>query len=156
MKRWWMGLAVAVLLLVPEGQGMDVGKLQPVELLYICKENEKTVVRADTDDFGTGNTLETALQDLHDTTAGVVYLDTVDYVLVTEQTKNLIPKFEEFLRPSVNLVLATGDVDAVTALDYLAIHKPGITLIDHMQGKKELPKLMTVGERYYLEWEKGK
>ena len=125
--------------------------LRPAALLYIYKEDGRTIIVTDTNDVGIGDSLNAALDDMHKTSAGEVFLDTVDYVLVTEQTKNCIPELMQILRPSANLVMATGEIDVKSASEFLAIHRSEISLKDYMQEAQELPKMMTVGERYYLE-----
>jgi len=151
MKRWLIFLAAAaILFLLPEGQGSDIAALQPVELFYICMEEGRVALRTDTEELGIGNTLDDALQDLRATARGEIFLDTVDYVLVTEETKAVIPELENLLRPSAKLILATGTVNAKNITEFLSIHKPEFTIKDWMTGRTELPKLMTAGERYYL------
>jgi len=151
MKRWIFFLAAAaVVLFLPDGQGIDVAKLQPVELLYINMEQGRMVVYTDTGEYGIGNTLEDALQDVRATAKGEIFLDTVDYVLVTEETKMEISELRHVLRLSAKLILATGPVQSEDITAYLAVHKPEITLKNWMMGQRELPKLMTAGERYYL------
>lgn len=151
MKRWILFLAAAaVVLFLPDGQGIDVAKLQPVELLYINMEQGRIAVYTDTGEYGIGNALEDALRDVRATAKGEIFLDTVDYVLVTEETKSEISELRHVLRPSANLILATGPVQPKDITAYLAVHKPDVTLKNWMMGQRELPKLMTAGERYYL------
>ena len=152
MKRWILYTLVAAgILLLPKGQGVDIGKLIPAELIYIYKEQDRIVVETDTDNSGEGVTLEKALEDLHATASGTVFLDTVQYALVTEETKNLLPELESILRLSTNVVLATADVDLPKAAPYLTSHNPKVTLKDHLTQGKHLPKFMKAGERYYIE-----
>lgn len=151
MRRWILLLAAAgVLLLLPQGQGTDIAKLQPVELLYINIEEGRIALRTDTEELGIGNTLDDALRDIRATAAGEIFLDTVDFVLVTEDTKTMIPELEALLRPSAKLILATGMVDPKNITEFLSVHKSELTIKDWMTGQTELPKLMTAGERYYL------
>lgn len=151
MKRWLSFLIVgAVLLVLPKGQGLNVGELEPVELIYIQMEDNRIQVETDTGEQGRGNTLTEALRDTEDTAMGKIFLETVDYILVTEQTKTLIPELRGIVRPSANLVLVTGPVTLEDVSTFLQIHKPDKTLKDWLTGKQGLPKLMTAGERYYL------
>ena len=152
MRRWLIYLiAVLVLYSLPEGQGTELGKLNPAGLIYIYKEADQFVVRTDTKEMGKGVSVETALEDLRASSGAEVFLDTVDYILVTEDTKSCVPELEKQFRLSSNIVLATGQIDAVQAADFLAIHNPELTLLDYVTTGKSIPKLMMAGERYYLE-----
>lgn len=152
MKRWLIYLiAVLVLYSLPEGQGTELGKLNPAGLVYIYKEADQFVVRTDTEEMGRGASLEKALEDLRATSSAEVFLDTVDYILVTEDTKSCVPELEKEFRLSSKMVLATGQIDAVQAASFLATHDPEMTLLDYVTTGKSLPKLMMAGERYYLE-----
>lgn len=152
MRKWQVYLAAAALvLLLPEGQGSDVGKLQPAELVYIYKENDAISVCTDTGDLGSGETLPGALKDMQETSPGILFLDTVDYILITEETKNVIPELEEYFRPSSAVILATGTIDVERATRFLSVHEPDSPLTDCVTENVQLPKLMTAEERYYLE-----
>lgn len=151
MKRWFLiAAAVSGILFLPKGQGNDVGELQPMELLYIYKEGDRIVIETDTGDKGIAYCLDDAILDIQKTAVGVVFLETADYLLVTEQTKHLIPQLETVLRPAVKVVLATGVTDLENMTMYLSAQKPKITLKDCLISDQMLPKLMTAEERYYL------
>ena len=104
----------------------------------------------DTQSMGHGFSLEMAVADLNATASAEIFLETAEYVLVTEGTRYLLPSLKDYIRPGAKVVLATGPVEAQELTDYLEIQKPEITLLDCMAGGKQLPKLMTAGERYYL------
>lgn len=151
MKRWVIAIAAVIaVLLLPEGQGTDVGKLQPVELLYIYINDGKIILQTDTGDTGMGYTLDAAVDDMHNTASGVVFLDTIDYVLLTENTRDIINDLQNILRPSTNILIATGTVDPEKVTEFLKIHKPDVSLKNYMAGQKKLPKLMTAEGRYYI------
>lgn len=152
MKRWQLYLAAAVfILLLPKGREMDVAKLKPVELLYVYKEAGSFAVQTDTEDSGTGTTLAEALADMRDAANGEIFLETVEYVLVSEQAKKDVLELKDYIRPSTKIILASGMVDTKLAAAYLAVHKPEVSFVIWQQGGAMLPKLMTAGERYYLE-----
>lgn len=152
MRRWSVFLiAAAAVLLLPNGQQTEIGDLQPVQLLYIYKEDGAVVLKTDMDDMGKGKTLHDALDDLHATATGVLFLDTVEYLLVTEETWTMVPQLGEMLRPSTNLVMAMTPVDPAEAAGYLTVRRPEVTLLDQRTGASEFPKLIEVEGRYYLE-----
>jgi hypothetical protein len=152
MRHWLLFVVAAVIIsLLPKGQGTDIGKLQPAELIYIYKEENTLVLETDTGDVGSGETLQEALADMEATSFGEVFLETMNWILVTEDTKQILKNQWEKFRLSAQVVLVTGPVDVKTISQYLQIHKSNVTLKDYVAGQKELPKLMTAGERYYLE-----
>lgn len=151
MRRWIIyGAAAALALLLAPAPRTDVGELLPVELLYVYKEGDALRVETDTGNFGTGETLDEALGELKETAPGVVFLDTVDYVIVTGQTIELLPQLWERLRPAAQVCLGLG-ADAGAA-EFLAAHKPGVTLNDIRSGRCVPPILSRSGERYKLEF----
>lgn len=152
MRHWLLLVVAAVIIsLLPKGQGTDIGKLQPAELIYIYKEENNLVLATDTGDVGSGETLQEALADMEATSFGEVFLETMNWILVTEDTKPVLKQQWEKFRLSAQVILVTGPVDVKTLSQYLQIHKSNVTLKDYVAGQKELPKLMTAGERYYLE-----
>ena len=95
-------------------------------------------------------TLNAALKDLKESSSGEIFLETVSYVLVTEESKTLLEKLSEILRPATEAVLVTGQVDLEDTAQFFAVHRPDFSLRDYAAGQTELPKLMTAGERCYL------
>ncbi len=152
MKRWILFVMVtAAILLLPEGQEKDISHLHPVQLLYIYKEDGKIVLETDMDDTGKGETLPDALENLRATSEGELFLETVEYLLVTEETKPMILELGAILRPATNLVVALTDVNIEKVVQYLEIHRPEVTLLDYRTGVKELPELVEKEGRCCLE-----
>lgn len=152
MKRWHVYLAAVVAaILLPRGQEMDIGKLQPVELIHIYKESNVIVVRTDTGDLGIGSTLDQAFGNMKQTSVGEIFLETVDYVLLSEEMKDKMPELEQTLRPAAHILVASARINPEDARAYLNAHPTKVTLKDCMAGESKLPKLMTVGDRYYVQ-----
>lgn len=150
MKRWLVCLVGLGLLLLPKGQGTDVGKLQPAEVLFIYMEEGITVVKTDTGSMGKAWKLEEALADMKESTPAELFLDTVSYVLVTEETKGLLPQLGQILRPGTEVVLLAAPMVPENVAVFLKVHKPNVRLFACMVEQPKLPKLMTAGERWYL------
>ena len=88
MKRWLLWAALAVIALAAGlGDRTDIGKLQPVALLQLSREARTLVIETDTGDMGQGETLEEAFEDLKQSTPAAIFLETADYLLVTEDTR---------------------------------------------------------------------
>lgn len=149
MRRWILMAAAALVLLLFPVEKSDIGELIPVELLYIHLEEGRVCIEADTGDMGTGEDLEGAIQSMKTGAEGKIFLDTADYVIVTEETARLLPKLPRYLRPAAEVCLGI-DADAQAAA-YLKAQKPGITLRDLRGGSEALPVLRRTGERYVLE-----
>lgn len=130
MKRILIYIIVTALaLLVPE-YGTDVGKLIPVELVFLYNDGEQIVIETDTEHIGKGVTVEEAVQNLSDTTPGVLFLDTADYLMVTEEAQTHLPELDLYLKGRVKVCLTEQGTDVKQAAQYLAIHQPGDTLKD--------------------------
>ena len=67
-------LILAATLFVPV-KGNDIGRLRPVQAVLVYKENQNVLIQTDTEDTGVGQTAKEALQNLKDTTPGVIYLE---------------------------------------------------------------------------------
>lgn len=128
----------------------DLGKLQPVETISIYMENGQTVVEVDTGAIGKGETLTAALEDMKQSTSGVIYLDTADYVLVRRETEGLIPEIREYLKGAAKICRAHGSVKVEEAASYLSVHRPDATLKNWKAGDI-LPFLRVSDGRVYLD-----
>lgn len=150
MKRIIIYILVTVLaLLVPEN-GTDVGKLQPVELVFLSIEDGQIVLETDTGGWGQSETLNGALENLKETTAGVIFLDTADYLLVTQNAEYLLGEMEGYVKPRIRVCRAEQGIDLVEAARYLGVHPPRMTLNTREVGEK-LPELeqITVNQKIF-------
>ena len=123
-------LALAAALLVPL-RGTDVGKLLPVGLIQLYKEGENIVIVTDTGDSGSGSSVQAAFLNLEETTAGVVFLDTADYLLVSRSAEDAVPTLKDYLKPTVRVCYAEADIDPVQAAEFLEVHRPAVRLKEH-------------------------
>ena len=130
-------LALAAAMMVPV-ERTDVGKLQPVELVQIYKESEQVIIVTDTGDSGQGNGVEAAFKDLKETTAGIIFLDTADYLLVSESAIAEVPALREYLKSDVRVCKAEKGIDLVQAAEFLTVHPPSVKL-------KEYDSLLNAG-----------
>lgn len=140
---------LAAALVVPV-HGEDVGKLLPVELVHVYREGEAFVIATDTETSGTGGTIEAALENLKETTAGIVFLDTADYLLLSEDAACYVHTMKNWLKPTVRVCSAEADMDLKEASVYLSIHKPQVSLKGSGDGAG-LQKLLIENGRLKLE-----
>ena len=152
MKRWIviLGIFAAALALSPSS-GVDAAQLQPIEVVYLYKEGAKLTILTDTGDQGTGNDLASALADLKNTTSGKVFMETAEYLLVTEETQGYIEELYEQLRPACGVCLVKGQPEMESAVKYLSSHQPESTLKDYRAGRRDLSELRIMEGRMYLE-----
>ncbi len=128
MKRIMIYIAVLVAALLVPLRGTDVGKLEPVGLLQLYKEDGTVVIVTDTGDSGRGATVDAAFDDLEATTSGIIYLDTADFLLVSKEAAGEVQFLEQYLKPSIRVCFANKDIDPVLAAEYLAVHRPATKL----------------------------
>ncbi len=142
-------LLAATVALRPESA--DIGKLRPVQLVSVYREDEWIVVETDTEDLGRGIDVDDAIRNLKETTAGVIYLDTADYLLVREDIQTLIPQIANHLKGKVRVCITEGGIPLTDASEYLAAHPPRSQIQDWKSGKP-LETLQQERERIILEF----
>lgn len=153
MKRWLLYALLFLGALIWSGKpfcGTDVAKLSPVEVLSVDVHQGDIRLQTDTGNVGIGETVTQALEDMKKTTPGTVFLETADYLLVTEKSEPLIEQLRPYLRPNCSVCLAKGELKMEKVADYLNAHEPGISLQDLRTGNKKLPTLTTEKGRLKL------
>lgn len=150
MKKWALMLLALLAFTALPTAGTELGELHPVSLLLIRIDDKQVEILTDTNDRGVGETLDTAMKNLEDTTPGHLFLDTVENLILTEQTRYLIPRLKKCLRPGVTVCLAAGEIEVETLPEFLKTHKPKVRLQDAGQTTV-LQKLECREERYFLE-----
>lgn len=131
-------------------QGTDVGELIPVEVIAVSEFDGRVVVRTDTGDQGTGNTLQAAFEDLKATTAGVIYLNTAEYVLLESGTEEWIPVLRTYLKEDTKVCKAKNGVGIDVIANYLSVHHPGICLKE-AEDVERMPVISAEDGRYRME-----
>ena len=121
------GVLLLVVLFLPL-RGVDVGKLLPVEVIHIYKEEDMILIRTDVDASGRGATLGEAIHNLKGTTPGIIFMDTADYLLIDETAEEEIEGLKEYLKSSIRVCRTEREVDLTEAAAFLSVHKPGAKL----------------------------
>ena len=112
----------AVLLLPLDGT--DVGKLLPVEVISIYKDADNITVATDAGGIGVGTTVQEAIADMKATTAGNVFLDTADYLLIRDLSNKEAETLKGILKPSMRICEMDGSINPEETPEYLRIHRP--------------------------------
>ena len=158
MKKWLFYVG-AVVLVAALGympfHGSDVAALQPVELIRVDYDAGIIKVQTDTGDMGKGETVEAAFADLKSTTAGEVFLDTADFLLLGTDAMPLLQELTQILRPACRVCIVQGEVDLKAAAEYLRTRQENVTLQQYRTGKGNIPRLIMDKERMRLVWEEG-
>lgn len=136
MKKWM--LALAALIWFTPVKGTDVGKLLPVELVSLRREGETLRMETDTGDFGMGDTLEEAMEDLKRTAQGQIFLETADYLLLSPDSQSVWPELLGYFRPGTLAYQTVNAVDPEEAAQYLRTRRAGIPL-NRMEEAGPLP-----------------
>lgn len=143
MKRLGLLIAAAAAAATLSGlfPGVDVGKLQPVQVIYIQRDGGKYLVATDTGDTGLGSDLETAIAALRQTASGKVFLDTADFLLLDKDCTGVLTAACDILRPGTEVCMTDGAVDLEAAGPFLSVHEPNKTLAQYAAGRSEIPTL---------------
>ena len=103
MKKWlFYGAAIAVVLLfsISPFRGTDIAKLAPVEVVWIAQIGDMVYLETDTADVGMGVNVPSALRDMKAKAAGVIFLETANYLIVNLGDEKLLEQMHFVLRPS--------------------------------------------------------
>ncbi len=114
--------AILILTYFAPVKRLDIAELLPVEAVAVYTDGIQVVLETDTQNIGRGGTVEQALADLKEKTSAVIYLDTAEYLLVSEDAISTLDKLSEFLKPSVKVSLIDARGKVKEASEYLRVH----------------------------------
>lgn len=142
MKKWkWAALVLLIILGRVEHTGSRINDLEPVEVVLVTEQEGNIIIQTDTGAKGVGNNLEKAVENLHNSTAGVVFLDTTQYLLVSSRTIDLVDDMIRWIRPAARVCLIRGETEPKEVTKYLKIHPPQTQLKDIMAEDAKLQVL---------------
>ena len=149
MKKWLIAGSVLLLILIrTESAGTDINNLEPVAAVQVLTEEEGILVLTDTGSRGYGETLDSALKNLHESAPAVIFLDTAQYLLVDREL--YLEELSQLLRPACQVCLAKEPVDLELAGKYLEVHDQQTTLLQYRAGREDLPLLYSKEGRSQL------
>lgn len=134
--RMLLYIVILVLLFLAPVKRLDVAKLEPVQTVAIRVDGDTVIIETDTKNSGQGKNLSKAVDDLEQNTPGVIYLDTAQYLLLTENATVYTRELEQYLYPSVKVSLWDGRGSVEKASEYLEIRHDLMTLRRWNQDKK--------------------
>lgn len=139
MKRTVLYALILAALLFAPLERTEIANLEPVQGVWMYVEDGKIVLETDTEDKGIGATAEEALRNMKQQSAGIIYLDTAQYLLVTE-AEDQIPMLKPYLKGAVRLCRWSGKGKLSEAVEYADAHAMGLKLRDWKTDVK-LPNL---------------
>ena len=101
---------------------MDVAKLLPIQAVAVYMEDGAVILETDTENKGRGDNVENALENLKEITPAVVYLDTAEFLLVSENAVSYLNELRDFLKPSVKVCVCEAVGQVKDAAKYLDVH----------------------------------
>ena len=146
MKRMLLYIGILAALLAVPVERLDVGKLHPVQVVSVSKENGWVVIQTDTGDRGIGETGEQALKNMEETTSGVIYLDTAEYLLLSKDAEDALTQLRTALKPKTGICYAEEGIDLKEAGKFLSAHAELPRLKEWKKGQ-ELPVITTFRKR---------
>lgn len=132
-------------------QGTDVGKLHPIEVIIVSCDKELISVETDTGLRGTGGSVDVAINELKIASAGEIFLDTANYVLINENNMHILNELFRYLRPACQVYVFSGNGVWDNVAKYLEAHPSDVTLLSYKQRSDGIPKLFADGEDYRIE-----
>ena len=133
MKRIVYGLLVLAAMLIPT-QPQELEKLKAVELIRISQEGELIRIETDTGDWGRGENITQAMENLKDTAPGTIYLDTTAFLLLQKDDPTWTRELGSYLKETVRVCLCEGEMKSEDAAEYLRVHPPEMRLLEYGKG----------------------
>ena len=139
MKRVLISCLIVVLLYFIPVNGQDVADLEPIQTVWLSREGEQLLLKTDTEDVGRGTTVAAALTDMKIHSQGIVYLDTAQYLLVSETALDAVSEIRPYLKGKVRVCVWEGG-DVKKAARYVNAREIGVKLRKWTKVVK-LPKI---------------
>ena len=149
MKKWIFIFAALVLVAavgIRSSPGTDVAQLRPVQSVRLSSFNGYITMETDTGAWGMGGDLAAAVSNMNDTATGQMFLDTAEYLVISEDLLYLLPAMADHVRPSCGICVEEGQPDMSQVSAFLQTHTPTITLQEYLAGMTDLPTLLTTQE----------
>ena len=134
MKRCFIYAAALALVIWSPFGGMDIGKLSPVETVWMEQRGDGVYLQTETGEAGCGRNAQEALENVRSGSSGIVFLETADYLILKAGCESLLEQLADVLRPSCMICTANQMPDLQTATAFLSTHEPNLT---HRQWQAE-------------------
>lgn len=134
-------------------EGSQISQLSPVEILCLYRQEDGVLAVCDGGIAAKGETVLQAVENLHTSAPGRLFLDTVDHVVCAGLDPEAETLLEAGLRPAVSIYTADHPPEDLKILaKYLQVHGGGVTLGRlEEQPHAPVPRLQTGVSGLYLE-----
>lgn len=149
MKRFILYVIILAVVCLNPVQQLDVADLEPIQSVWISTQDNLVRLETDTGDVGIGVSVADALEKMKKQSEGIVYLDTAQYLLVSENAQSHIADLVPFLKGSVKVCLWSGEESVTAATRYMQAHHTGLLLRKwHLDSPLQtLPKINEKSEK---------
>ncbi len=137
MKRILCYCLILAFLWFAPVKGQSIADLEPIQAIWLSREDDRVVLQADTEDKGEGGSVSEAFENMSKKSSGIIYPDTAQYLLVSENAVDMIPEMKTYLKGKVKVCLWEGG-DLSEAAKYMQAHKTGLMLKKWQPGAKLL------------------
>ncbi len=132
-------LILGALFFVPLDR-VEIADLEPIQAVWLHQDGEGITLKTDTEDIGKGATVQEALVNMKQNSSGIIYLDTAQYLLVSQSAQQQIADMQPYIKGSALVCIWNGQGDMSEAVKYADSHKVGGKLKNWKPDSK-LPEL---------------
>lgn len=140
MKRMILYVLIIAAVFVLPVKPTETENLEPIQAVWLCLDNENIILQTDTENQGIGKSVAESLENMKLHSDRLVYLDTAQFLLVSENAVDRIAEIEPYLKGSVKICLWDGTGEIAEASRYMQTHKIGSRL-SCWQPETKLPVL---------------
>ena len=101
---------------------VNIADLLPVEGVALYIDSGQATLETDMGNIGTGETVEEALAALKENTPAIIYLDTAEYLLVSDDALNQVESLRPYLKSSVKVCICQAAGQVKNTVQYLQIY----------------------------------
>lgn len=130
---------------------VDVGKLEPVELVLLERTEQGIRIETESGAKGEGRTLAEAAENLQAGASREIFLETADKLLLRGDLTGYWQEIWELFRPDCRVCRVEQELDLMEAAEYLSVHEPEQTLGKLRSGMGIVQTLYPEGRRNRLE-----
>ena len=152
MKRWvnfLLAIVAVVLFASTPFRGTDIGKLSPVEVIWLSETEGEVYMETDVGDSGKGKSVQMALENMKRSASGTIFLETADYLILNINNEDLIEEVSALLRPSCMVCMASEIPDMEKVAAFLSAHEPELTLRQYQNNQSAIPVLWQKDGRFF-------
>ncbi len=116
-------IVILALLFLAPIERVDVADLLPIEAVAIYMEEGNVVLETDTENIGRGADVTKALDNMKESAPAVVYLDTAEFLIVSQEAEIWVDELRQYLKPSVGVCIGDARGQVRETAKYLDVHE---------------------------------